>query len=161
MSFFYRIKFQDSSSSSESELDHQSVLYYDDDRQLPIISQMEHGYPVHLLIHTLLSPAVDGGRICKVQPLGVSKNAVFHIDLDVVPFEDLKADDLGSWAATGTKRTHFRFTKTNAIKYATGIPSSADYFRLRGMLTPPPLNTHASKAEVRNFACNFQSSGVL
>jgi hypothetical protein len=92
---------------------------------------MNRGYPVHLLIQALLSSEVNDDRICKVQPLGVSRNATFQIDLDRVPFEDLKADDLGSWAATGTKRTHFRFTHTKAIKYATGLPSSSsDYFRL-------------------------------
>ena len=71
----------------------------------------------------------------KVQPLGVTKNAVFQIDLDCVPFEDFKADDLGSWVATGTRprRTYyFRFTETNTIRYiyATGAPTSDHYFML-------------------------------
>lgn len=106
------------------------ALFYDNDPELPLVSRMNRGYPVHLLIQVLLSSKVDNENICQVQPLGVTKNATFQIDLDKVPFEDLKADDLGSWAATGTKRTHFRFTETNAIKYATGSPSSSDYFRL-------------------------------
>lgn len=103
--------------------------FYDDDPELPLVSKLNHGYPVHLLIQELLPSEVDNEHVCKVQPLGVTRNATFQIDLDVVAFEDLKADDLGSWTATGTKRTHFRFTQTNAIKYATGLPSS-DYFRL-------------------------------
>ena len=103
-------------------------MFYDDDPELPILSNMDHGYPVHLLIQALLS---DSNPICQVQPMGVTRNSVFQIDLDKVGFEDLKADDLGSWTGTGTKRTHFRFTQSNTIKYATGVPSSASgYFLL-------------------------------
>lgn len=74
---------------------------------------------------SLLGASIDEDRICKVQPLGVTKNAMFQIDLDRVHFGDLKADDLGSWVA---RRTHFRFTQTNSIRYSTGVPSSSDYF---------------------------------
>ena len=128
-----RIKFESSSSgsSSDSEVEEgkPTLEFYDNDPELPLFSRIDHGYPVSSLIQSLLSSEVDDSRICKVQPLGVMKNAMFQIDLDKVPFEDLKADDLGSWVATGTRRTHFRFTQTNAIRYATGVPSSsADYF---------------------------------
>lgn len=130
-----RLKFQESD-NSESELDASpvqspTVLYYDNDPELPLLSRLDHGFPVHALIESLLSSSIDEDRICAVQPVGVTRNAVFQVDLDKVPFEDLKADDLGSWAATGTKRTHFQFTNTNTIKYASGIPSgSLEYFRL-------------------------------
>ena len=102
--------------------------FYDDDPELPMLARMDHGYPVHSLIQILLTSDVQENRICRVQPLGVTKNAVFQVDLDSVPFEDLKADDLGSWMATGTRRTYFRFTCTNAIRYATGVPASSEYF---------------------------------
>ncbi len=102
--------------------------FYDKDPDLPIISTMKHGYPI---IDQLLASDVDVNRICKVQPLSVMKNAVFQIDIDVVPFNDLKADDLGSWGATGTKRTYFRFTEESTIRYASGVPSSSNsYFCL-------------------------------
>ena len=91
-------------------------------------SKATHGQPVHVIIESLLAP--EEKHVCKVQPLCVMKNATFIIDIDEVPFEDLKADDLGSWFTTGTKRTHFRFTETNAIRYASGIPSSDKYFKL-------------------------------
>ncbi len=81
----------------------------------------------------LLADDVDPTRVCQVQPLGVMKNAVFMIDLDKVCFGDLKADDLGSWKATGTRRTHFRFTQSHAIRYASGKPcgsTATDYFLL-------------------------------
>lgn len=57
---------------------------------------MSCGYPVHLLITTLLSKDLDTQRICKVQPLGVCKNTVFVIDIDEVAYGDIKADDY--WA---------------------------------------------------------------
>ena len=108
----------------------ESVLeFYDGDPELPLL-RMDHGYPVHSLIKSLLAADVNANQVCKVQPLGVMNNAPFLIDLDKVPFEDLKADDLGSWVATETKRTYFQFTRTNAIRYSTGVLSSNDYFLL-------------------------------
>ena len=52
----------------------------------------------------LASSLSDSKFAGQVQPLGVTKNAVFEVDLDTVPFEDLKGDDLGSWMATGTMK---------------------------------------------------------
>lgn len=91
---------------------------------------MDCGYPVHLLIKTLLAKDLDEGCVCKVQPLGVVKNSVFIIDVDAVDFGDLKADDLGVWRATGTKRTYFRFTKRNMIVYAPAGMDNRKYFVL-------------------------------
>ena len=59
------------------------------------------------------------------------KNATFIVDIDEVAFEDLKADNLGSWSSTGTKRIYFRFTQRNNVRFASGIPSSfSDYLCL-------------------------------
>ena len=38
------------------------------------------------------------------QPLGVVENATFLIGIDSVNYQDLKADDLGVWVPTGTKK---------------------------------------------------------
>ena len=43
----------------------------------------------------------DDLNACRLQPLGVTDNFSFIIDLDYVQFEDLKADDLGVWKSTG------------------------------------------------------------
>ena len=121
---YYRLKFERSSSESEnssgsdSDIENPSLEHYDNDPELPLLARMDHGYPVHALIQSLLASDVQENHVCKVQPLGVTKNAVFQIDLDCVPFEDLKADDLGSWVATGPRRTYFRLTETNTIRYA-------------------------------------------
>ena len=50
------------------------------------------------------------------QPLGVSQNALFVVDIDVVNFDSLKADDMGSWKGTGTKKMHFRVLSSGTIK---------------------------------------------
>ena len=96
-----------------------------------MFSRMDHGCLVDILIKTLLPQSLDEKSGCTVQPLGVQANAAFLIDLDCVHFKDIKTDDLGVWKATGTKRTHFRFTQGNSIGYASGVPSkSSDYFLL-------------------------------
>ena len=62
-------------------------------------------------------------HVCTVQPLRVSQNALFIIDIDVVNFEDLKADDLGSWKGTGTKRMYFRVSLY--IRYSENKPNAS------------------------------------
>ena len=49
------------------------------------------------------------------------QNAAFLIDIDVVEFDDIKADDLGSWKATGNK-SFFRVTSSGAVKYLASKP---------------------------------------
>ena len=63
--------------------------------------------------------------MCTVQPLGVTENASFVIYIDAVNFDDLKADDLGVWSPTGTKRTYFRFTQSGTLKIAQKTVSSS------------------------------------
>jgi len=90
-------------------------MYYQDDCSLPIFASLQCGYPQDRIIDTLL---VSSEQICKVRPLGVSQNAVFLVDIDVIEFRDLKADDLGLWRGTGTKKTHFRLLPSGSIRYA-------------------------------------------
>ena len=34
----------------------------------------------------------------------MTENSCFVVDIDSIDFADLKADDLGSWSTTGTKK---------------------------------------------------------
>ena len=53
------------------------------------------------------------------------------IDLDDVHFADLKADDLGSWKAGGTKRTLFRVLPSGAITIIPAKPKAhSEYYLL-------------------------------
>ena len=66
---------------------------------------------------------IDLQRICHIQPLGVNKTATFIVDLDDVLFSDLKADDLGTWNANGTKSTYFSMSPSGVVRIASGKPS--------------------------------------
>jgi len=103
----------------------QQVTYFKDDHSLPIYASLDSGYPVHMLVDALMTSSMPPERVCTVQPLGVSQNAAFVVDVDEIDFEDLKADDLGSWKGTGTKRTHFRVLSSGAIKYSQKKPDAS------------------------------------
>lgn len=117
---YVRLKFESDTDTDEDTCDVETsdeetsppispemLEFYDSDPDLPLFTKLDSGYPVDRLIDTLLVSKIDTSRVCKVQPLGVTQNALFLIDLDEVHFNDLKADDLGSWKTTGTKRSHF------------------------------------------------------
>ena len=50
------------------------------------------------------------------------ENAAFLIDIDIVEFDDIRADDLGSWKATGNKKSFFRVMSSGAVKYLATKP---------------------------------------
>ena len=62
-----------------------------DDKQMPIYSRVTSGYPIGDLVSILLRSDSDQEKVCSVQPLSVTENASFVVDVDVVNFNDLKA----------------------------------------------------------------------
>ena len=48
---------------------------------------------------------------CNVQPLGVTDNASFIVDIDAVSFKDLKTDDVGRWISVFLTLERFEFAK--------------------------------------------------
>ena len=105
------------------DLHEPEVSYYQDDHNLPIYASLDYGYPVDRIIDVLLMSSMPLERVCTVQPLGVSQNAVFVVDIDVINFGDLKADDLGLWKGTGTKTTYFRVLPSGATRYSQCKPN--------------------------------------
>ncbi len=81
------------------------MKYYKGDPQLPIYGA-PNGYPVHKLIDVLQKPGIPPEHISTAQPLTVKRNAAFIVSVNSVEFKDLKADDLGSWKGTDTKRMY-------------------------------------------------------
>ena len=125
----YRLKFEQSS-DSDFEME---PLFYNNDPQLPIFSVVSNGYQATEVARILMDPKIDSSKVCRVQPRGVTKNATFIIDVDHVNFDDLKADDLGSWITKGTKPTFFRLLANGSICLATGKPElqeGSDYYLL-------------------------------
>ena len=53
---------------------------------------MQCGYIVGDLVNILLKSDLDLHKVCAVQPLRVTENACFVVDIDSVDFQDLKAD---------------------------------------------------------------------
>ena len=112
--FCCSIKFSESSSSSDDEeTSSKGIQYYSDDKELPVFSTTSAGYLAEQVAKVLLNPNLD--KVCHVQPLGVTKNATFIVDVDDVAFSDLKADDLGTWKTNGTKTTHFWIRPSGTI----------------------------------------------
>ena len=70
-----------------------------------------------------MNEEIDTNKVCYIQPLSVVKNATFIIDIDHVPFSDLKADDLGMWRNNGTKSTYFSMSTNGSVRIASGKPS--------------------------------------
>ena len=112
-----------STSEEESAVAMDPVLYYENDPELPIFSTVSTGYPASELANILMAKNIDIQRVCRIQPLGVTKTATFVVDLDDVLFGDLKADDLGTWNAKGTKSTHFTMSPNGVVRIASGRPS--------------------------------------
>ena len=77
----------------------------------------------------LMPSNVDDLTVCSVRPVGVSANATFIVDIDKVHFNDLKCDDLGTWTATGTKSTFFRFA-ASGIKISEKKPSQSGVYHV-------------------------------
>ena len=100
-----------------------------DDPELPLYSQASMPYKRHQLIDILLTK-IDESLVCGIQPLTVTENATFIIDLDRVCFDDLKADDLGSWKPKGTKHTYFRFNNEGETVYYTGTSCCKEAYDL-------------------------------
>ena len=102
-------------------------LYFKDDHTLPIYSTCSFSYNASELCSILLS---DDLNSCRLQPLGVTENASFIIDLDYVQFEDLKADDLGVWKSTGVKRSDFVITDEGEIRFQVGRSHGTAHYTL-------------------------------
>ena len=72
--FFFRIKF-DAGHSSSTE-------FFRNDLEMPISSRATAGYPVGGLVNSLLKSDLGGTKVCTVEPLGVSENATFIVDVE-------------------------------------------------------------------------------
>ena len=86
-------------------------------------SQTPTGYTAAELVNILMSTSIPKEKVCKLQPLGVNCNCTFIVDLDSVCTEDMKADDLGSWRSTGTRRLYFRVNKRNKAEFLQTTPT--------------------------------------
>ena len=64
--------------------------------------------------------SLDVNTVCHVQPMGMTKNTTFLIEVNDVAFTDLKADDLGTQKTNGTKSTYFSTRSSGEIMIIPG-----------------------------------------
>ena len=107
-----------------------SIKYYMNDPDLPLYSQVASPYNSSQFITILMNGSLTSDEVCGSRPLGVNENATFVINLDRIRFDDLKADDLGSWNQNGSKHTNFRLDEDGHIHYSQGNVSGASYYTL-------------------------------
>ncbi len=101
------------------------MKFFNDDKQLPVYSQLTSGYGLPDLVKILMNPKIDdSSKVCKVQPLGVTKNCSFIVDIDSVNIDDLKADDNGSWKNNGTRRKYFVMNSKKKPEFSASAPIS-------------------------------------
>ena len=115
--FCCRIKFEGGCTSRTE--------FYHGDTELPIHSRLTSGYRIGDLVNVLLKEDNATRKVCTVQPLGVAENAAFVVDVETVDLQDLRADDLGSWHPTGTKKSFFRFCPSGTLRISTQCPRGA------------------------------------
>ena len=118
--YFSAIKVDDDDDDDEQ-------MYFRDNTSLPIYSTRSTSYSASDLCDILLS---DDLNACRLQPLGVTDNFSFIIDLDYVQFEDLKADDLGVWKSTGVKRGDFVITSGGETRFQVGRSHGSAHYTL-------------------------------
>lgn len=113
----------------ESSVSSSPLLYFKEDPELPVYSQGPSSFGLPHLIDILMSGSLSVEKVCKIQLLGVTQNCTFVIDLDCVSIDDLRADDLGSWKPTGTRRSYFKLSETNEVDFFSRVPSEqSSYF---------------------------------
>ena len=129
------------------------LLFYENDPQLPIYDTPTCGCPVNDVIDILLNIDIQTENVCTVQPLGVTQNCLFIVDIDSVEFDDIRSDDLGSWKATGTKKVSFKVLKSGAIKvYKTRSSNNASYLLTRRYFIHSAYNKyHRMIADVKGM----------
>ena len=86
-------------------------------------STVSSGYQASELAHILMGKDIDLRLVCHFQPLGITRNAIFLVDLDDVLFNNFKADDFGTWTDNGTKSTYFSMPPGGVVHVASGKPS--------------------------------------
>ena len=111
------------SSPSSSDNDEPPVIsHFNNDPELPVYSQRSAGYSLSELVEILMREKCPDDKVCHIQPLGVNCNCTFIIDFDSVSFEDLRADDTGSWKSTGTRRSYFTLDRRNRPDFLKSAP---------------------------------------
>ena len=114
--------------------------FYHGDPEMPIHARPTSGYPVGDLIRILLQSDMADQKVCTVQPLGISENAAFIVDVETVDYQDLKADDRGSWRPTGTKKSTSIFLRMECYVYQKSALATCHQYIISLLVTTTPIS---------------------
>ena len=89
MRSLYRVKVEDNTQQ-----------YFQDDPELPVYSCVCTPYKSHRLINILLDDSIDKWQVCGVQPLGVTENATFIINLDLPGPSSASHTSISLWVSS-------------------------------------------------------------
>ena len=103
-----------------------SVEYYHGNSDLPVYGHPKHGCKCDEIVHILLNPIFKEELLSKTHPVSVEHNVSFVVDLTSLSDpNDVRADDLGSWTCTGSRRLSFMVKFGNAACHiVSGISGS-------------------------------------
>ena len=76
-----KLYFTSSEDDEPLPLPQSPLLFFNDDLELPIYSQVTNGYGLHEIVNILLSESLPKEKICKIQPLGVNCNSTLLLTL--------------------------------------------------------------------------------
>ena len=79
------------------------IHFYHDDLSLPVFAHLKKGYNHKQIVHILLDPKFDKQYLCDDHPTAVENNVAFVVGLSKCK-DDVRADDLGTWICTGSRR---------------------------------------------------------
>lgn len=114
---YLREKSIEDSGSEDSDLDtdEEVKLFFNDDKQFPIIS-LSRGKLEAERILEMLSRDYSFDKKCRKQPIRVQQNALFVIDARFVALEDLPADGNGTYIYNGRDCKTYRRKSNNKWK---------------------------------------------
>ena len=101
------------------------VCYYDGDHELPMLLDNPTSFLAKEVAKVLNESRCEYCVPCSTK--GMTKNTTFVIDVDDVAFTDLKADNLGTWKATGTKSIYFSIRSSGVIMIISGNETNKLY----------------------------------
>ena len=100
--------------------------YYHGNISLPVYGHPRRGYNCEEIVHILLDPVFTDGLLSTTHPVSVEHNVSFVIDLNSLSNpNDVRADDLGSWKCTGSRRLTFMLKFGPATCHIVGSTSTS------------------------------------
>lgn len=106
---------------------YRKLEYLHDNRDIPIYERTSKAYSAKEVTEILLDVNLPTTRIATKQPVSVQENLVFIVDLSHLEKpEDVRADDLGSWACNGKRTTRCVVEDGCVLEVTPGVVSQAN-----------------------------------